>query len=30
MITVYIYLLATLADWEIGSLTAELKFQRSL
>jgi putative intracellular protease/amidase len=28
MITVYIYLLATLADWEIGSLTAELNSKR--
>lgn len=28
MITVYIYLLATLADWEIGSLTAELNSRR--
>ena len=28
MITVYIYLLATLADWEIGSVTAELNSKR--
>ena len=28
MITVYIYLLATLADWEIGSVTAELNSRR--
>ena len=28
MITVYIYLLTTLADWEIGSLTAELNSRR--
>ena len=28
MITIYIYLLATLADWEIGSLTAELNSKR--
>lgn len=28
MITVYIYLLATLADWEIGALTAELNSKR--
>lgn len=28
MITVYIYLLATLADWEIGPVTAELNSKR--
>ena len=28
MITVYIYLLSTLADWEIGSVTAELNSRR--
>lgn len=28
MITVYIYLLPTLADWEIGSVTAELNSKR--
>ncbi len=28
MITVYVYLLATLADWEIGHVTAELNSKR--
>ncbi|MCR5079865.1 MAG: glutamine amidotransferase [Treponema sp.] len=28
MITVYVYLIATLADWEIGSVTAELNSKR--
>ena len=29
MITVYVYILDTLADWELGYVTAELNSKRS-